>query len=270
MESKLPVFILTVSGLYQDATDEYGGTPFKGAFMNRRNEVLASFETVTSMSSNGGMNVTATYYLKSPDMLTSFEKEIRDKGLSKDYNVSADKSSYNKVVGPVEGLSKISFTFMIVVLALGSVILILLSIISIHERKYEIGVLRAMGMKKGKVALGLVLEMLMVTVICLCIGLSVGAATAQPITDSMLKSQVAAAEKAKDNNNGFGNMVMLGGSESQSESNLSPRSELAVNLNLNAMLQISGISMLLAGIASIAGISYITKYEPVKILSERN
>ncbi|MFU2108463.1 FtsX-like permease family protein [Paenibacillus larvae] len=43
-----------------------------------------------------------------------------------------------------------SVTYIVIVLVLGAVILILLSSIAIRERKYEIGVLRAIGMKKGK------------------------------------------------------------------------------------------------------------------------
>lgn len=266
MESDLPAHTLTVTGIYQDATDEYGGTPFKGAFMNRRNEVLASFETASGMSSFGGMNIVATYYLKSPDMLPAFEKEIRDKGLTEDYIVSADEASYNQVVGPVESLSKISFTFMLVVQILGAMILILLSTIAIRERKYEIGVLRAMGMKKRNVALGLVLEMLAITILCLCMGLSFGAAAAQPIADTMLASQIADAEQARAENSAFGNMVMMGGEQSKED----PISELDVKLNFESVLQIVGIAILLAGIASITGISCMTQYEPMRILSERN
>jgi len=51
-------------------------------------------------------------------------------------------AGYQKVVGPVEGLKKISLTFMIIVLIFGAMILMLLSSIAIRERKYEIGVLR--------------------------------------------------------------------------------------------------------------------------------
>lgn len=101
------------------------------------------------------MLVNAKYCLKNPSMLKDFEAELRAKGLDEYYLVSTDEAGYQKVVGPVEGLRKISLTFMIIVLIFGAVILIILSSIAIRERKYEIGVLRAMGMKKGKIILGL-------------------------------------------------------------------------------------------------------------------
>ncbi|MNJ02446.1 hypothetical protein D3C73_1624050 [compost metagenome] len=55
-----------------------------------------------------------------------------------------------------------------------------------------------------------------------------------------------------------------------SDTDLKPLSELHVSLSKDAAIQIIMISLILAGISSIAGIMYITKYEPMKILSERN
>ena len=37
-----------------------------------------------------------------------------------------------------------------------------------------------------------------------------------------------------------------------------------------AVAKIAVIALVLAGVSSLVGILYITKYEPIKILSERN
>jgi len=177
---------LKVSGIYFDTTDEYSGMPFKSAYMNKRNEVLTSLETIKGISGSEKLSIQAKYYLKNPDMLKDFEKEIRANGLPEVYNVSTDEASYNKIVGPVEGLGSITLMFVFVVLGLGSVILILLNTLSIKERKYEIGVLRAIGMKKSKVALGLISESLIITIICLVIGIGAGSALSQPVSNSLL------------------------------------------------------------------------------------
>jgi hypothetical protein len=49
-----------------------------------------------------------------------------------------------------------------------------------------------------------------------------------------------------------------------------PLSEINVRLGFDVMVQIAGISLLLAFIASAMGIANITKHEPIKILMERN
>jgi ABC-type transport system, involved in lipoprotein release, permease component len=258
-------YTLTIVGIYYDFTQEYSSIQM--SLSNRRNEILTTTETlVSSMNANeSGLSVNATYFLKHPSMLEDFEMEIREKGLDDYMAVSTDEGGYNKIVSPVEGLKKIAVTFLIVVLILGALILILLSTIAMRERKYEIGVLRAMGMKKGKVALGLLSEMLILTVICLVIGLSVGVVTAQPVANSLLTQQIEAAKSTN-----IGGPIMIGGTSDGGTTNVEPLSEIDIQLSTNAIIQIMGISLLLATLTSVVGISFITKYEPIKILMERN
>ena len=123
-------------------------------------------------------------------MFDDFAKELKVKGLDDVYEPVTDSASYKKIVEPVENLSSITTLFIIVVLVLGSIILILLNTMSIRERKYEIGVLRAIGMKKAKVTIGIVIESLVITACCLVIGLGIGAVVAKPISNSMLNKQI--------------------------------------------------------------------------------
>ncbi|MEQ7050844.1 FtsX-like permease family protein [Paenibacillaceae sp. P-4] len=263
---------LTVVGTYNDATDEYSEGSMKNAFANRRNEILTTYETVVQeiQSDMSGIKVEATYYLKQPDMLDAFAEEVYDKGLEKTFNVTTDEASYNKIIGPVEGLRGIAVTFMAVVLILGGIIITLLSSMSIRERKYEIGVLRAMGMKKRKVAFGLWSEIMMITCICLAVGLGVGSLTAQPVTNALLANQIELAEEAANQQPSGGNMMMMGPKSSFPSTDVEPLSSIDLSLNVDSALQIIGIALLLVSAASLISISRITKYEPIKILMERN
>ena len=119
-------------------------------------------------------------------------------------------------------------------------------------------------MKKSKVALGLICESLAIMVVCLIIGLGIGTAVAQPVSDVLLQGQVAVAEE--NTNSGTG-MYFAG---TQGDTNAKPLTDLDVSLNLNVVTVMILISLLLVLISSITGISYITKYEPIKILMERN
>lgn len=260
------VYNLLVTGIYFDTTDPNGNSIMPSALMNRRNEILTVFETLQVDSA--GMSVTATYYLKSPDSLVEFEAELRSKGLDDIYNVSVDEATYEAVVGPIEGMKNVSITFMIVVLILGAVILILLSSIAIRERKYEIGVLRAMGMKKSKVALGLWLEMVTITMLCLIIGMGAGTLLAQPISDTLLAQQIENTQKAEQSTQGGKFFTVIGGSSNESKDD--PIDNMSVSLGSDTIFEIILISLLLASSAGITSISKITKYEPIKILMERN
>ncbi|QUH19467.1 FtsX-like permease family protein [Alkaliphilus sp. B6464] len=262
---------LTVVGTYYDVTDEYSEGSMRNAFTNRRNEILTNYETVVQeiQPDMTGIKVEAKYYLKEPGMLDAFAEEVYAKGLAKTFNVTTDEVSYSKIVGPVEGLKGIAVTFMIVVLIFGGIIIALLSSIAIRERKYEIGVLRAMGMKKHKVAFGLWSEMLIITCLCLLLGLGAGSLAAQPITNALLANQIEAAE-AVGNAQGNGGGMMMPQLSSSSSNNAEPLSNIDISLAPNTIIQIIALALLLASLAGFASVGRITKYEPIKILMERN
>ena len=200
-------------------------------------------------------------FLKDPSMLEAFQKEAADKGLAPYYRAITDESAYNKIVDPVEGISKIVTIFLIVVLVFGGVILLFLSVMTIRERKYEIGVLWAMGMRRGKVIVGMVCESLLIALLCLTIGLTLSTALSQPITDTLLEDQIRIAKEQKQNS---GIVELVPGAEDERAI-----SELSVQLTPQAVLQIGALALALVLISSMAGILYITRFEPVKILSER-
>jgi putative ABC transport system permease protein len=272
---------LVIVGIYFDMTPENAAGGFvRASFLNRRNEVLTTLETVINPLGEGesGITITAVYYLREPSLLPDFENAARALGLSDLLLVTTNEAEYLAIVEPVAGLRGITSTFLVIVLTLGGIVLMVLASISVRERKYEIGVLRAMGMKKNKLALGLMAETLTLTLICLALGLTAGTAVAQPLSDRLLAAQlesIAANEPAVEMV-GFGGMFgggmggrigqMLGGGGPQAE----PLAELDVSLGLRTVLEIIGISSLLAVLAGAVSILRITKYEPMKILMERN
>ena len=210
-------------------------------------------------SNRNADGVDAVYYLKRPDMLAAFETELRSKGLPDDYAVRTDESAFDSVAGPVESLQNLALTFLIIVLVMGAVIMVLLSVIAIRERKYEIGVLRAMGMKKKKVALGLWTEIIAITCICFALGMGAGTVLSQPVSDAIMTGQAQSADTGSTSL-----------ADRLSGTDVSEPEKIDIAVSGVTALQILGISVLLASIAGIVSVSRITKCEPIKILMERN
>lgn len=93
---------------------------------------------------------------------------------------------------PLESLCKIANIFLIMVVALSSVVLLLRSVRSMRFRRYETGVLRAIDMRKAQVALDMVIEVIVMVGFCLAIGLGVGvveAVVTEPVADSVLSGE---------------------------------------------------------------------------------
>ena len=123
--------------------------------MYKRQEEVAVTETdeetgiETSTEIRG--TLAGTYVFADTEAYYQFEEDVRTMGLDDSYTVSSpDLAAYESSLTPLNTLSSMATTFLIVILIIGAIILVVLNIFNVRERKYEIGVLTAMGMKKGK------------------------------------------------------------------------------------------------------------------------
>ena len=261
------ILLLNITGIYLDGTTAQTGAGW--AVTNRRNEILVNYETLVAAGLGDAVYTQATYYLKSPEYGNAFEIELREKGLPEVYLVNIDSSNYNQIVEPVKGLSKVSGLMLLVVLAFGGSIVVLLSVLSVRERKYEIGVLRAMGMEKGRVAAGMLIESLAVISICLILGLGVGTSIAQSVSNNILDDQIKIAQ---DNYTPFeasyGSGVTL--QNEPIEMDYTNLVNVSVKVTPEMLLITIAIALSLGIVSNSAGILYITRFEPIRILSERD
>jgi len=267
-------YSLTVAGIYYDATEEFAISflAMNGRFAdNRRNEVITNWDTLMAAGweTNAGLDMKSEYFLKDPDDISDFETEVRSKGLPITYNVSINQAAYDKVTGPLSGMKSAVMTFMIVILVLGAIILALVSFLAVRERKYEVGVLRAMGMERGKVVFGILAETVAIAAICLVVGLCAGSVMAQPVADSILDKRVTAAEA--ESGQGRQLALFVGGQfqTNADDGTYVPESDIKVNIGMDVIVQIIIITLSLAALSGIIGVAFITQYEPLKILRER-
>ena len=209
----------------------------------------------------GADSVDAVYYLKRPDLLPAFEAEIRAKGLPDSYIARTDEGNLERMAGSLQSLKNLSLSFLLIVLLLGAIIMVLLSAIAVRERKYEIGVLRAMGMMKHKVALGLWTEIVTITCLCFVLGLGMGSLLSQPVCDAIMAGQAQTAAAGSSS---------LADRLSEASGVAEATTGIAISVDAITALEIFAVSVLLASIAGLVSVSRITKSEPMRILMDRN
>lgn len=95
---------------------------------------------------------------------------------------SADVENHESSLVPLDNLAKFALTLLIVVLAVGAVVL---NLFNICERKYEVGVLTAIGVKKVKVAAQFAIELLIVTMCGIALGVAGGAVASVPVSNQL-------------------------------------------------------------------------------------
>lgn len=193
--------------------------------------------------------------------------------------------------------------FLLVILVIGGVILIVLNIFNVRERKYEVGVLTAMGMKKYKVAMQFVCEILAVTMVAVLLGAVVGAVSSVPVTNALLASQIENQSQMQSQlDDSFGRPQNMPGNFPGGTSGTAPDkmpggqsfgggffggeigdmfggifggaadyiTEVDSAMNLTVVLQMLGVGVLLTLAASMASVMFIMRYDPLKILANRD
>ena len=241
-------------------------------------------------------SISATYVFANTEKYYAFEEEVRTLGLDDSYTVSSpDLVAFENSLTPLNTLSTMAGWFLVVILIIGAIILVVLNIFNVRERKYEVGVLTAMGMKKWKVAAQFMCEILVVTMIAVIIGAGIGAVSSVPVTNALLASQVESQNSQQTQmDENFGRPGNFGGGMSGMPGGDMPAdvpdnigggnnpfenmfggavdyvTEVNSAMNLTVVLQMLGVGLLLTLVASLASVLFIMRYDPLKILANRD
>lgn len=314
-------YTLTISGIYtSSATNDFSMSMF-GAGEDPANKIYMSaqaLQTILDASEAASTTITdentgreeesavtgtlsATYVFADPEAYYAFEEEVRTLGLSESYTVSStDITAFENSLTPLDTLSTMAGWFLLVILIIGGVILVVLNIFNVRERKYEVGVLTAMGMKKWKVATQFICEILIVTMLAVIIGAGIGGVCSVPVTNALLENQVASQQSQQtqiENNfgrpgnmDGMGDFENMGGNMPNMPDNRpndmgsgkdNPFTSMIDNasnyitqvdnaMNLTVVMQMLGVGLLLTLVASAASVLFIMRYDPLKILANRD
>lgn len=282
---------LKIVGIFTDSSsNETAFSPMSAASNDPSNRIYASYETaqkiidksVASQSDSESntqiqSSLSASYVFATVSDFEKFEQEVRSLGLDEKYTVSSsDLESYEASLVPLETLSKTAGYFLVVILAIGAVVLVVLSILTVRERKYEIGVLTAMGMKKGKVALQFVFETFVIAMAAVIIGCSIGAATSVPVTNALLSNQVQSSQQASqqvEQNFGRGDKADAQaptGNPGGGREKISFVSSVSSAMNFKVLFEVIGIALLLVLLSGGVSLLFVMRYDPLKILANRD
>lgn len=291
---------LKVVGIYNNSSSTSGENGMAAQFQpgfDPANQIYVSYNTLkdaTEDMDSVRTQTNGTYVFADMDAYEQFQDDVEEMGLDDTYTVSSqDVTNYEQSLVPLENLSKFATYFFVVVLIIGAIVLMVINIFNIRERKYEIGVLTAIGMKKGKVCMQFVTELFIVTLFAMVIGLAAGSIVSVPVSNQLLQSQIESQQEQTQNremNFGRGGDMRPGG-DSNVESDKSANtdqgekiegkggfmaqtanymSDISASVNVTVVLQLFAVGILLTVISSLIAVIFVVRYEPLKILSSRS
>jgi len=282
-EDETITYEFEIIGIFENKSEETDNFMNMNA-MNSQNQIytnITSLNKILNNRENNTNSITSKFFIKQEN-IEDLKKDIKDLNISEYYQLTTNIDEIEETLKPIESISNFSKTFLFVVIIVGIIVLVIINLLNIRERKYEIGVLRAIGMTKFKTTVQLVSEILIVAFFSLIMGSGIGASISQPVSNYMLKNEISSyqEEKEKTANNfggdnferpGFNNNSSNEGNRqmSKTSNNVEYINELRVNTDFETILELFGVGLLLTLSSGIVAVMFVNKYEPNKILQNR-
>ena len=292
----------TITGIYKENTDS--SSNMASMFTNSANEIITNITFIKKvLAGNEELTptITPTFIIKDSASIEKFTEEVKEKGLSEYYTITSNIDEIESATESVDNVKIFATTFLIITLIIGGVVLVVINMINIRERRYEIGVLRTVGMKKSKLSLQFMAELLIVAFVSLIIGAGIGSCLSVPVSNKLLANEISnATSKYEDIGKNFGRDGFNPGtrpSQGETEEETNPedlsdeelqekknRDFLEMNFGVAKVNEVNsidavvdfrvlgellGIGVLLTLLSSLASMIAIARFSPLQILKER-
>lgn len=264
----------TVKGIYKDNSNQENSSDMYSPTANIIITGSNIIETLISEDDTLITNITPSFILQNEDIIEAFTKEIKDKGLNEYYTLNTNVDELKNATQSIENVRTFATTFLIITLIIVSVVLFVINMINIRERKYEIGVFRTIGISKSKLAIQFMLELVIVSIIMLIIGFVCGAIFSKPVGNMLLQNEIEASKQTDEQiSNNFGRKDKMEGPmemQLRGVTQIQQIDSIEAIVDINVIIQLLGIGILLTVVSSLASMISIQRFSPLTILKERS
>lgn len=258
---------LKVVGIYKSSSSSQ-------SMMNDPSNTLYTSYTFANTLKGSKYKNTAdsvVFNLADPSKSSQFIKYAKTLISTSKFSLTTDKSTYETILTPLNNVKSIASKIVWLVAIAGTIILALIIILMIRERRYEIGVLLSLGEKRTKVIAQLFTELLMVMVVAMVIagigGKFVGNAMgkqSQSTSTTQTTSQTAAPGGGASNQQGGpggGGRMM-----NATSSSASTTASINASVSLVSLIELGGFGLAIIFLSIMLGSINILRLQPKKIL----
>ncbi len=164
---------LTVAGIFSDGNQ---GT---------QNTVMLSLPALQRLSGQTGVVTSAVATVDSLDTLSETTAAIKNK-LGSAADVTSAQEQADNTVKPLNSVRTVATFSLIGAVVAGAIIILLVMIMAIRERKREIGVVKAIGGSNLRIIGEFMVESLTLAVLGAVVGLAIGVIGGQPVTKMLV------------------------------------------------------------------------------------
>lgn len=207
-QNKLSDYALKVIGIYEAPATKKTSKKSDGqeAFeeMSRNNNVYApnaivvranKEEMANYQAKNPDQKVpTETYYnpiyvLNKPEDVDKF-KEENQALLPQYYSIQASSDKYDVIAAPVQSMSKLAGSVLMVAVIAAILIITLVVLLFLRDRKHELGIYLSFGEKKGKIFGQILAEVLVTAFVAVSLSVVTGNLIAKGVSGNLIQQQM--------------------------------------------------------------------------------
>ena len=144
VNSETKTFKLKVVGIYKSSAS-IDSAQVRNTAMNPSNKIFVNLATANTMKGTSDTVDSAVFNISNPENLSNFASEAKGGIDTSKYQIVTSDEIYKQMLQPLNNVSTFAQNIVILVAIAGAVILTLIVILSIRERRYEIGVLMSLG-----------------------------------------------------------------------------------------------------------------------------
>ncbi|ATH85219.1 ABC transporter permease [Brochothrix thermosphacta] len=264
---------MIVKGIYE-TSEVADGMGMNFAFMDPVNTIYTSYTFANTMKGSTYKNTadSATYTLAQPKQLTAFVKQANKLIDTDTFELQTNDSLYQQMLKPISNITSFSENIVLLVSVAGTIILALIVMLTIRERKYEIGVLLALGENRFKVIAQFFTELILVLSLSLVIagfsgsyvGNIVGEQLLAQETESTTTSNTSKFEGGEPNGGGGPGQ---GGEMAEKAKQPDEIKSLDITFSLTELLELGGLGLGICFLSVLIASVGIIRLQPKNILT---
>ncbi|MDT0016788.1 ABC transporter permease [Listeria swaminathanii] len=269
---------LKIVGIYK-TTDSGSDMAQNFSFLNPYNKVYVPYTVANTIKGSDYKNTvdSAVYTMDDAANISAFEKEAKkvDSIDWDTFKLDANDTLYQQMIGPINSVASFSKNVVYIVSIAGALILGLLVMMQVRDRKYEMGVLLAIGEKRGKLIAQFFVEILIVALISFGLAAASSHYVAQLAGNQLLEQQNSSTTETSTTENrgpggsGQGGPGGFAGSVSNLTKNTEQIKELDIQVTLEDMLKMGGIGIGIAFISVLLPAALVLRMNPKTILTKQ-
>ncbi|GAB2021884.1 ABC transporter permease [Pseudolactococcus yaeyamensis] len=266
---------LTIVGIYE-TSQVADGMAQRMRSLNPANTIY-SYYTLTNSFKEGATDTSeqtidsAVYYLKDPAKMEKFVASASKKLDTDTMTLSANDQAYQQMLTPLNNVASFATNIVVLVAVAGVIILSLIVILSIRERRFEIGVLMSLGENKAKIIGQFFIELFVIMLVSVSLAGLTGNIIGNVIGNQLLNQQNTTQQEQAQNTTtpqgGGGFMGDLGGPFTPSKQEAKQIERMNVKMTPKTIYLLGALALGIVLIAIFVASIGILRLEPKTILT---